>query len=237
MKRLSRVGRTMTAIRGKKALYEVISKNKPKPVTFKRLEERRDRRANGPAGSAGKPTEGLKKPSMFWFADGRLEMSVPYQLAIAVILGVILLVMVVFRLGQASMGRTGDGKAVNTVARDPRVVSIAEKSAVSGEPDTVASEDAGGNRIVIQTFKVRAQLEPVRDYFASAGLATEIKSQGDWYYLVTRDKYENPDNPTTEGYRVKQKVIQLGTEYKAPPGYETFGPKPFHDCYGMRFDD
>jgi len=80
-------------------------------------------------------------------------------------------------------------------------------------------------------------LEPVKQYFASFGIETEIRQVGSWYYLVTKDKYENPERPGTEGYVAKERIIKLGANYKAPPGYESFGTQPFHDAYGMRFDD
>ncbi len=57
------------------------------------------------------------------------------------------------------------------------------------------------------------------------------------YYLVTKEKYDNPERSGTDGSKAKQDIIKLGAAYKAPQGYGTFGPKPFHDAYGMRFDD
>jgi len=41
-----------------------------------------------------------RRPKIVQFNAGRIEFSMPYQLAIAVLLGVILLLLVVFRLGQ-----------------------------------------------------------------------------------------------------------------------------------------
>jgi hypothetical protein len=77
----------------------------------------------------------------------------------------------------------------------------------------------------------------VKDYFAGFGIETEVRHINNWYYLVTKDKYDNPEKPGTDGYAAKQKIIELGADYKAPAGYGTFGPKPFHDAYGMRFED
>jgi hypothetical protein len=80
-------------------------------------------------------------------------------------------------------------------------------------------------------------LEPVKEHFAQFGIETEIKRIDEWYYLVTKDKYDNPQKPGTDGYLARQRIIELGAQYKAPPGYETFGKEPFHDAYGMKFDD
>jgi hypothetical protein len=230
----------MAAIRGKKALYEVISKSRPKSLPYKDLGPKASRPAqrDRPAGRTG-GTFGLPgRPYMVRFSGGRFELSVPYQLAVAILLGMVLLAVVVFRLGQGSMRQGGGAAGHAAAAADgPAAPLRVENAPVLGEAGGAGLEGAGSNRIVIQTFKVRAHLEPASDYFARAGLETEIKRIGDWYYLVTRDKFENTDNPQGDGYRVRQKIIRLGAEYKAPPGYETFGPKPFHDCYGMKFDD
>jgi len=117
---------------------------------------------------------------------------------------------------------------VERVAPAPAAVS-----AVKVEP----VKQKGNNRIVIQTYQLRADLEPVKQFFAQFGIETEIIKINDWYYLVTKDKYENPEKPGTDGYLAKQKIIELGTKYKAPQGYETFGKKPFYDAYGMNFDN
>jgi hypothetical protein len=84
---------------------------------------------------------------------------------------------------------------------------------------------------------LREHLEPVRLYFAEKGIETEIRRIGDRYYLVTSQKYDNPEREGTEGYQAKQKIIETGAGYKSPPGYESFGTRPFSDAYGMRFDD
>ena len=98
----------------------------------------------------------------------------------------------------------------------------------------------GNNRIVIQMYQVRAHLEPVQEYFERMGVATEIPKRNNWYYLVTKNTYDNPERAGTDGYRAKQKIIEIGAGYKAPPGYESFqksdGAKPFSDAFGMRFE-
>jgi hypothetical protein len=77
----------------------------------------------------------------------------------------------------------------------------------------------------------------VKQFYTENGVETEIRKIGGMYYLVTTSKYENPEKQGTDGYLAKQKIIELGAKYKAPQGYETFGTKPFHDAYGMKFDD
>jgi hypothetical protein len=86
-------------------------------------------------------------------------------------------------------------------------------------------------------YQVRTHLEPVQEYFDKMGVATEIIEKNNWYYLVTKNGYDNPDKPGTDGFLAKQKIIELGAGYKAPAGKETFGPKPFKDAFGMRFEE
>jgi hypothetical protein len=58
---------------------------------------------------------------------------------------------------------------------------------------------------------------------------------------VTKNKYQSIEKSGSDGYLAKQKIVELGTGYKAPPGYETFRKAgktaDFSDAFGMRFDD
>ena len=237
----------MARYRKKKALYEVISKTRPKPGGDKPLgqlpPEQSDKER--PAGESTtripeRVARWPKRPRIVQFNAGKIEVSIPYQVAIALLLGVILLVLIAFRLGQKAKSEQGATtsnveRAVKTGESSSKVPNL---SAVeTKKPAAAVEKPKGNNRIVIQTYRLRTHLEPVKQYFARFGIETEIKKIGDWYYLVTKDKYENPEKSGTDGYFAKQKIIELGAEYKAPQGYETFGSKPFHDAYGQRFDD
>ncbi len=250
----------MARNREKKALYEVIGKTWPKPRSNRTLEQLHPEKTDKDKQSAPKfplraparSARWLNRPRIVQFNAGRIEISIPYQLAIAVLLGLVLLVLVVFRLGQitylSSQKVTGSAAKVLesaqkaapkvTVGAPQRVAPAEEKTLVPQFTRKVESvKPKGNNRIVIQTYQLRADLEPVKQYFAQFGIETEIIKIGGWYHLVTKDKYENPEKPGTDGYFAKQKIIELGAKYKAPPGYETFGSKPFHDAYGKRFDE
>lgn len=246
----------MARNRKKKALYEVISKTRLKSSYGKALEQLRSGKAaeDEPiAARAGmKIAERVagwpKRPKMAQFNAGRIELSMPYQLAIALLLGLVLLILVAFRLGQINQKAADSaikmqeppqeavGQPTTTAPQMPAPVekpALAATSAEKVEPAT----PKGNNRIVIQSWQSRAQLEPVKDYFAKVGIETEIRKIDNWWYLVTKDKYENPEKSGTDGYSAKQKIIKLGAKYKAPQGYGSFGPEPFHDAYGMKFDD
>jgi len=95
----------------------------------------------------------------------------------------------------------------------------------------------GSNRIVIQTFPRKDDLVPVQQYFASKGIATEIRKIRDRYYLVTTNRYDNPGKPGSDGYAARARIIEIGAGYKAPEGLESFAPRLFSDAYGMKLDD
>jgi hypothetical protein len=243
----------MVRNRKKKAFYEVIGKTWPKPHYDKMLhqeEPSEDTPVTGkPLTPMSRLTKWPRKPRIVQFNVDKIELSIPYQLAIALLLGLILLALVVFRLGQglgAKRQAAADAEVQTTRMAALEAVTDTMPAAAPVEieapvpasaEETVPADVTGNNRIVIQTYQVRAHLEPVKQYFARFGIETEIRRIDNWYYLVTGDRYENPEKPGTDGYLVKQKIIQLGAEYKAPAGYETFGSSPFHDAYGMRFDE
>jgi len=243
--------------REKMALYEVMSKATwPKPHADKVLEQpppqpegiSKDEHPIAKLAASGR-VRWLNKPRIVQYNAGRVEISVPYQFAIALLLGLVLLVLVVFRLGQISQKAVGPvakmpesvQKAVpkvTAVAAPQRTAPVVEKTPVPPVVQKVEPvKPKGDNRIVIQSYQLRADLEPVRQYFAGFGIETEIMKIDDWYYLVTKGKYENPGKPGTDGYLAKQKIIELGAKYKAPQGSETFGDQPFRDAYGKKFDE
>jgi hypothetical protein len=254
----------MTRNREKMALYEVMSKMTwPKPHADKALEQPPPPQPEVPSRPEGLSKDEhpiaklaapgrvrwLNRPRIVQFNAGRVEVSMPYQLAIALLLGFVLLILVAFRLGQGGREIAGPAakvpetvqkaapKAMAVVA-PPKAAPAVEKTSVTPVVQRVEPvKPKGDNRIVIQSYQLRADLEPVRQYFAGFGIETEIMKIDDWYYLVTKDKYENPGRPGTDGYMAKQKIIELGAKYKAPPGSETFGSQPFHDAYGKKFDE
>jgi Na+-transporting methylmalonyl-CoA/oxaloacetate decarboxylase gamma subunit len=258
--------------REKKALYEVMSKAAwPKPRYDKALEPLHQEKTGEDKQTATRfsiplhkrAANWLNRPRIVQFNAGRIEISMPYQLAIALLLGLVLLVLVVFRLGQITY--RSSQKATGPAAKMPESVQkaaplVTAERAVAGKVTAVVApqkaapaeektpvppviqkvepvKPKGDNRIVIQSYQLRADLEPVKQYFAQFGIETEIIKISDWYYLVTKDKYENPAKPGTDGYLAKQKIIELGAKYKAPPGSEAFGSQPFRDAYGKKFDE
>jgi hypothetical protein len=224
----------------KKALYEIIIRSKSKTdyeQLHPKVEPASEQATQDQMGSTQpNVVRWLLKPRIVQFNAGRIEFSMPYQVGIAVLLGVLLVLLLVFRLGE----RAGSRQPAKT--KQVKQASTQTKEQVapaqSSEVEQVASQ--GGNRIVIQMYQAREQLVPVKDYFDKLSVATEIIERNNWYYLVTKNSYDNPDKPGTSGYLARQKIVELGAGYKAPAGYETFrradGTAPFHDAFGMKFE-
>jgi hypothetical protein len=237
----------------KKALYEVMGRAGSKPG-YEQLHHNGSADENpstNPETSSG-VVRWVRKPSFAQFSAGKIELSISYQVGIAIVLGMLLMALVLFRLGQwagSSNAATSAKPAVVKPAEPkpaaPKPVtqnaSVVNQTTVQNAPvaDAAANQPAstGKNRIVLKIYQVRSHLEPAKEFFDKMGVATEIIQKGNWYYLVTKNKYDKPDRPGTDGYLARQKIIELGAGYKAPVGFETFGPKPFSDAFGMRFDE
>lgn len=243
----------MARKRRKKALYEVMSKARSRTSKEKEKQKDTEKPDKKETAASDNVQRGLqaqwpRKPRILQFNAGRVEISMPYQLAVAVLLGILLLVLVFYRLGQMSYLKNQNKETPETSGKfEPRPLDSGEESPgiqtpQTGESEKRANEDAstgesGDNVIVIQILKDKTQLEPVKKYFNSLGIATMIIEKNNRYYLVTRKKYDNPDKSGTPGFRAKQKIIRLGAGYKPPSGYKSFGEKPFSDAFGMKLND
>jgi hypothetical protein len=217
----------------RKSLYESIISARSKPV-YEQVPHKPAQPDS--AGKTNPANEALPASSMWanrlkyvQAIAGRLEFSVPYTVAVAVALGLILVMLLIFRLGQWSGAR-----AVNQPAKtDAGIVN----QAITAE----LPASTGKNRIVLKAFQVKSQLEPLKEYFDRMGVATEILERNGWYYLVTKNKYQSIEKSGSDGYLAKQKIVEIGAGYKAPTGYETFrkagGSADFSDAFGMKFED
>jgi hypothetical protein len=92
----------------------------------------------------------------------------------------------------------------------------------------------GDHTIVIMTYGRKKDLKPAKDFFDQKGIETRIEERGDYFFLLTVNRFMSPKRSGTDGYYALRKIKQIGAEYKAPPDFETFGEKPFQDAYGMK---
>jgi hypothetical protein len=256
----------MARYRGKKALYEVMSKARVKPGAAKAVEplhpnkseqEEKQQKDKEPvveklqaASSAVSRAEmpWWKKPRILQLNAGRIEFSLPYQIAVVIILGLIALILIVFRLGQLSMAdpaaagqndRPANSALTNLTSQENINKAPATNTESSRQPARQAPEAAqstGNNVIVLTEYGARADLEPVKKFYAQYGVELEIVLENGRYFLQTKDTFDNPNTDGTNGYKMKQKIIQIGAAYKgkAPEGYEQFAPRYFSDAYGKK---
>ncbi len=244
----------MARKRGRKALYEVMNKSRLKSSAGSQLEPLRQEKVEKETPATLAEDTAVHQESVMWwkrpkliqFNAGRIEISLPYQIAIAIVLFLVLLILAAFRLGQLEQKTGGSASQVQpneetNLARLPmRDVGLNPALSERISPATEEAESAGpagNNRIVIQTHQVMTQLMPVKNYFDQLGIGTEIRQVGGRYCLITKAKYQNTEIEGSDGYLAKQRIIELGADYKAPPGYEPFGAKSFASAYGMKVDD
>jgi hypothetical protein len=245
---------------GQKSLYEAIIKaggktvpNKPpveslppkekQPVVQQEPEPVKQKIEELPVETAEKDVEQKyewpKKPKSGTFIGGRLELSLSYGVAVVLGLVLILALVLCFRLGQI-YGSPGAGQskpAVKANLPPPEGAGIYLENAnpQSAQPSAGGAETAGkgSNRIVIKTYGRQQDLAPAKEYFDKNGIETEIiMDNSGSYKLVTKNKnFSNPNAAGTDGYQARQKIIDIGKDYKAPQGFEPF---KFNDPYGEK---
>ena len=179
---------------------------------------------------------------------------------VVVVLGVGLVVFVVFWIGKALTRPRPDTPPVSPADVQTRPVEPAPSAPVVTRQDPVipsgqvrsvpapvqpapvvptppaAAGQTGNNVIVIQGIASsrEGELAGVQAFFAQHGIATEIIRGGNNYSrLVTRDRFENPNRPGTDGYEMRMRIRNLGKRYPVETGDTKFGTEPFQDAYGL----
>ncbi len=190
--------------------------------------------------------------------SGRIEIALSYHIAVVVGLVLVLVILAAFRLGQKYPGSKASAAATPTALGSTAAgAPAAQPTRVETPPAPVrASEPAASpkdNWIVVAQHKQKEELEFVKEYFDKNGIKLRIDSlpyirkafadsglnvarlpKGDDFLLATSDFYGNPNSPGTDGYAMRQKIIEIGKKYKAPSGHETFAPNYFKDVYGIK---
>jgi hypothetical protein len=272
----------MARKRGKMALYEVMSKARARMNPGRAVEPLKPVKKQEQVPIVEKPvspvaiekpveveekpqiaTKWRKKPRIIQYNLGRFEFSIPYELAITIGLGLVLLLLITFKCGQyLASGKEKSEPAVRTsgnnlnsrtgsptgLARTENTRPAANNSD-TGSPvytpplvvrDVVpaVAAPAGKNVIVLAQSKAKAQLEPAMEYFNNKNIPTEIVLDGSTYFLQTIERFvDNPSNAGTKGYDVIQKIKEIGKSYKAPQGFDSFAPNYFSDAYGKKIEN
>lgn len=96
----------------------------------------------------------------------------------------------------------------------------------------------GGNAVVIQEFERIEDLIEVGKYFTDKGVPTEIVSKNKVFYLISSERFQyNPEAENTAGSILIWTIRELGRDYRAPQGFESFAPNKFKRAYGRKIDD
>jgi hypothetical protein len=273
----------MARKRGKMALYEVMSKARSRVNPGRAVEPLKPVKKQEQVPIVDKPvapaavekpveveekpqiaTKWRKKPRIIQYNLGRFEFSIPYELAITIGLGLVLLLLITFKCGQyLASGKEKSEPAVRTsgnnqnnnrtgsptgLARTENTSMAANNSNMGSPvytpPPTVretapaVAAPSGKNVIVLAQSKAKAQLEPAMVYFNNKNMPTEIALDGSTYFLQTIERFvDNPSNAGTKGYDVIQKIKELGKSYKAPQGFDSFAPNYFSDAYGKKIEN
>ena len=246
----------MVRNRGKKALYEVMSKARGKSEPGKAVEQLRPAKTDEdvPAVKQKSDTDVPKTAAKWWrkprivqLNAGRIEFSMPYQIAVVLVLAFIIVIIAAYRLGQSSYTAQQQAGQPEPIQRETESEMPTEQASsdimlpsAPAEDTTTKTEVAepaepkGNNVIVLVQFDRLADLSPVQAHFSEHGIELKIDPQQGSYFLQTIQRYDNPSKPGTDGYKALQKIKEVGKEYKAPKGYETFASHYFQDAYGRK---
>jgi len=244
----------------KAELQELIERPAPPVVRLRPVE-----RLGGPTPPS--PVKPWLRPKAVQLNGGRVEISVPYHVGVAVALAATLVVLAAFRLGQKYNGapvppaakvnppvRPAPQDAVPTKASRPQTETpVGSARAPEPVPLQASQPSQGDHWIVLAQHRQKNDLDEVQKYFAQNGIdlivlavadvrkafaergldAARLPS-GEGYLLVTNGLFSNPERSGTDGYRMKQKITEVGKGYKAPSGKESFAPNYFSDAYPMK---
>ena len=182
-------------------------------------------------------------------------LSVSYPVVVLLILTIIIVALGAFRLGQhygaieqkpVFTGSIEAKEYADTTSNTyidilpEEIINIKGPTAPVSVPkegssaEEGASVPAGDHVIVIATYKQGADLVPVKKFFDENGIKTEIQERGDYFFLVTKDKFQSPRRAGTNGYYALERIKRAGANYESPQGYESFAPNLFQDAYGMK---
>jgi hypothetical protein len=241
----------MARNRRKKALYEVISKTWPKTEAGRLIEpmqpvvaEKEEPPApTKPAEPGPEEARWPTRPNVVQVNAGRIEISIPYQIAIALLLGLVVMVLGAYRLGQASSPAEAEPTLRIVSPPDAPPTKPTKKEPTAKAPTAgsgkknVAAEQQGDHVIVLVQFRGRDHLVPVQEYFSENGIETVIMPRANgWFFLVTKERFFDTEKPGGRGYAVKELIHRIGPSYAAPAGFEPF-PRGFTDAYGRNISE
>jgi hypothetical protein len=243
------------------ALYEVIRKGRtrltigPKPVKTRIVTAAKA--DPGDKQSAGITPHSQPQPGGPWDAlegssvPNKRTLELSYPVVVVLLLACILTVLVAFRMGQiyGEKSRISSYVDKNSVKNEeiiPKTAApsfkeirdekenIAKTSWPAAVKKTTVAKPKGDHIIIIATYSQGRDLEPVQEHYKENGVEAEIQNRGGYYFLITKNRYSSTVRTGSDGFYALEKIKQIGAGYRSPPGYETFGSRPFQDAYGRK---
>lgn len=127
---------------------------------------------------------------------------------------------------QAASGTVGTG-GKKTVDEQPAQRQTTRPSAPPGSNVIVITQVPGTDQ--------RDKLLPVMEYYNANGIPTETVQRSGYTLLITRAGFDyNPNRQGTEGYRLMQRIKQVGLDYPEATGDTGFSLRPFQDAYALK---
>lgn len=213
---------------------------KPDPPAFR---PRHIERIGRP--SPEKCAKPLLRPKAVQWNAGRIEISVPYHIGVAVVLAALLVVLIAFRLGQGHPGKPAQAvvPASPPVRPTTQNVAMTATSAPLAQPkqqtesppaaprvvDPVPAQpqvpsvqaEQGENLIVLARSSEQKDFEPVIKYFGEHGIALMALPLNDATRKTFAEYGFNPPSwPGSEGYVLVTKNRYENPEKMGTKGYE-----------------
>lgn len=262
-----RISDEMARYRGQKSLYEVMNRARIKSSrsSTEPLHSQESDIAGTESGSETPKQEQsvdfarYRRPKPIQINQGRIELTIPVKAAVILVLVVIVCLLLSFRLGQLYSGSDSgtdesfiENRPTNNtqdtqggmepapaeeVDNKQQVESLGTSNPVD-PPQVPVNADTlrAGNAIVIQQFDKLADLKAVGRYFNREGIPTEIVQKGLYYFLITQERFK-VEELGSKGTQKRIEIRELGKNYKAPQGLETFSAHYFSDAYSKLIDD
>ncbi|MCP4258113.1 MAG: hypothetical protein GY774_11545 [Planctomycetes bacterium] len=248
----------MSKARNKPGYGRTLEKMRPKKPVPRKENLKKNKKSEADVETSKAAAKWWRKPRVVQFNLGRIEFSMPYQFGVVLVLVSVVLILVAFQLGHyVSTDKNPSDQAVNNTKTPVQEKQVVQQKVpdVKEQPEPIEEiilrnieepkpaepvipKSTGNNVIVLKQFGSREDLRPVQAHFAEYGIITEIVLEKGIYFLQTKNRYNNPGKPGTDGNEALQEIIRAGAKYKgkAPPGYETFAPRFFSDAYGKKMN-
>jgi len=235
----------MARKRSRKVLYEVTSRIPEDKGAASVLEKTRKRRAFVKKEQQKSDAGHLSGRTLYNSSRGRLlrkivfllpkRFSMPKAVTVVVVIALLVWFSGLFRSPENSPQPSGSRVETGLEGKEAanRTISESQPNNEFKAPTRPENEVTGPPKdhiIVIASHKGDVQqLKPVGEYFAENGIANEIRQSGQYYTLVTSERFSASKYSSSRLNEVKNEIINIGADYKAPKGFLSFTFKTVYD--------